>query len=257
MPIPLIDSHAHLDFESFDDDRADVVQRALAAGVERIVTVGTDLASSRRAVELGDEFEPLVAAVGVHPHSAGEFDDADWPELVALWLRPDVCAVGETGLDYHYDFSPRPRQRELFERHLQAAGEVGRPVIIHVREAYEDAFELIGAVGLPAGGVLHCFTGGVTEAERALELGLHISLSGIATFPRAEQIRDAARIVPLDRLLVETDAPYLAPVPKRGKRNEPAFVVHTAQRVAEVRGESYESLCVQTRANTLRLFGLA
>jgi TatD DNase family protein len=256
MSATLIDSHAHLDFEQFDSDREQVLQRARDSGVERIITVGTDLESSVAALQLAQRFDALVAAAGVHPHSAGAFDDGDWPQLAALWAAREVCAVGETGLDYHYDHSPRPRQRELFARHLEASGDVGLPLIIHVREAYDDAFAAIADSGLPSGGVLHCFTGGVAEAEKALELGLYVSFSGIATFPKAETIREAAQRVPADRLLVETDAPYLAPVPKRGKRNEPSFVVHTAQRVAEARGESYDALCAQTRENTRRLFGL-
>lgn len=254
MPASPIDSHAHLDFDAFDADRHEVLERAASVGVDRIVTVGTDLASSRRNVALAAEHERLAPSAGVHPHEAGAFDDADWPALHQLWSDPRVCAVGETGLDYHYDHSPRPRQRELFARQLRAAGEVGLPAIIHVREAYDDAFELVEACGIPAGAVLHCFTGGRRECERALALGLYISFSGIVTFPRAETIREAAEIVPAERLLIETDAPYLAPVPVRGRRNEPGHVVHTARRVAELRGVSFETLCAQTRANTLKLF---
>ena len=165
-------------------------------------------------------------------------------------------AVGETGLDYFYDFSPRERQQALFRRHLEAAGEVGRPVVIHIRDAYDDALALVADVGVPAGGVVHCFTAGPAECERALALGLHISIPGIVTFKNGDSIRAAIPLVPDDRLLVETDSPYLAPIPHRGQRNEPAFVAHTAARVAEVRGVSVEALTATTRANTIRLFGL-
>lgn len=252
----LIDSHAHLDFDKFADDFDDVLARAAEAGVEMIVTIGTDLPSSRRARDLAHRFSHLYASAGVHPHEADKFDDADWPALRALWDDPRVRGVGETGLDYYYDFSDRARQQVLFRRHLEVAGEVGRPVVVHVRDAYDDAFRIAEEVGLPAGGVLHCFTGGPAEAERALALGFHVSFSGIVTFKNAEENRQALPLVPDDRLLVETDSPFLAPIPKRGKRNEPAFVVHTARFVAEQRGIDYAALCALTRANTIRLFGL-
>ncbi|MEZ4465143.1 MAG: TatD family hydrolase [bacterium] len=256
MTTPLIDSHAHLDFDRFDDDREAVLERARDAGVDSILTIGTDLASSLRAVALARAWPRVFASVGVHPHEADAFDDAHWPELTALFRDPRVRAVGETGLDYYYDYSDRGRQQALFARHLELCGEVARPVVVHIRDAFEDTWRLVEAVGLPAGGVVHCFTGGPAECERALELGFHVSLSGVVTFKNAKALREAATLIPADRLLVETDAPFLAPVPHRGKRNEPAFVVHTAREVAALRGESFEALAAATRANTVRLFGL-
>jgi len=256
MDIRLIDSHAHLDGVKFADDREDVLRRARAAGVVAILTIGVDLASSERAVGLATAHEELYATVGVHPHDAARFDDADWPRLCALFSHPKVRGVGETGLDYFYDFSPRDRQQALFRRQLELAGEVGRPVVIHIRDAYDDAFALIAEVGLPAGGVVHCFTGGPSECERALALGLFVSIPGIVTFKNGDSIRAAVPLIPEDRLLVETDAPYLAPLPHRGRRNEPAFVVETARRVAELRGQPLATLAEVTRRNTCRLFGL-
>jgi TatD DNase family protein len=256
MEIRLIDSHAHLDGEKFASDREAVLQRARDAGVVAVLTIGVDLASSERAVALASENDALYATVGVHPHDAAKFDDADWPKLERLWGHPRVCGVGETGLDYFYDFSPRERQQALFRRHLEVAGEVGHPVVIHIRDAYDDAFALIAEVGLPAGGVVHCFTGGPAECARALELGLYVSIPGIVTFKNGESIREAIPLIPDDRLLVETDSPYLAPIPHRGRRNEPAYVVETARRVAEVRGRSLAEIADLTRQNTCRLFHL-
>jgi TatD DNase family protein len=253
----LIDSHAHLDFHHFGDDLPQVLRRAREAGVCRVLTVGTDLASSLHAVELAEERPgTLSAAAGVHPHDAAKHDPAEWPELEALWSSGRVVAVGETGLDYHYNFSPPAVQRELFARQLDAGARHGLPVIVHLREAFDDGFALLGEAALPAGGVLHCFTGGPAEAERALALGLHLSFAGVVTFPKALALREAAALVPGERLLVETDAPYLAPVPRRGKRNEPAYVAHTARCLAGLRGEPPEALAAATTANATRLFGL-
>jgi TatD DNase family protein len=206
----LIDSHAHLDFDKFDEDRPDVLARAAAAGVDTILTIGTDLASSRRALALASkayEGVRIFASAGVHPHQADAFDDAHWLDLTALFIHPRVKAVGETGLDYYYDFSDRGRQQVLFKRHLELCGEVGRPIVVHIRDAFEDTWRLVEAVGLPAGGVVHCFTGGPAECEKALSLGFHISISGIATFKNAHELRAAVALIPDDRLLVETDSP--------------------------------------------------
>lgn len=255
-PPPVIDSHAHLGFDRYADDLDAVLERAAAAGVEVIIDVGTDLPSSERARELAGRHPHIFAAAGIHPHDAAAFDDADWPRLAALWADPRVRAIGETGLDYYYDHSPPERQRALFRRHLEAAGEAGLPVVVHCRDAFDDVFALVEDVGIPGGAVLHCFTGGPAEAERAVALGLHLSISGIVTFKNAGALREAVRAIPDDRLLVETDCPYLAPVPHRGKRNEPAFVVETARAVAELRGVAYPDFCALTRANTIRFFRL-
>ncbi|MCB9529048.1 MAG: TatD family hydrolase [bacterium] len=253
---PLIDSHAHLTFDRYDADRAAVLDRATAAGVEAVITIGTDLASSRAALALAEGDDRLFASAGVHPHDADALADVDWPAFEALWRHPKVRAVGECGLDYYYDHSDRGRQREVFRRHLEAAGVVGLPVVIHIRDAFDDAYADIAAVGLPAGGVVHCFTGGPAECEQALAMGLFVSISGIVTFNNAKDLRAAVPLIPADRLLVETDSPFLAPVPHRGKRNEPANVVHTAREVAKLRGEDFAAVCATARANTIRLFKL-
>jgi len=256
MATPLIDSHAHLTFDRFDDDRDAVLRRAREAGVETVITIGTELHSSLAAVALAERHGMVFASAGVHPHGADEFDDAHWPALAALWGHPRVCAVGETGLDYYYDYGSPERQRRLFRRHLVAAGEVGLPVVLHIRDAFEDAFDLVEEVGLPSGGVVHCFTGGPAECERALALGMYISLSGIVTFKTAQTLRATVSQIPSDRLLIETDAPYLTPVPMRGRRNEPSYVVHTARAVAALRAVEYDAVCSVSRENTIRLFGL-
>ncbi len=250
----LIDSHAHLTFDRFDADRGAVLDRMTEAGVESAITIGTDVDSSEAALKLAESDARLFASAGIHPHQADDFDDARWAELEALWDRERVVAVGETGLDYYYDYSDRARQQALFRRHLEAAKRRAMPAVIHIRDAFDDAFRIMGEVG--AGGVVHCFTGGPAECERALALGFFISLSGIVTFKSAKALRAAVPLIPADRLLVETDAPFLAPTPHRGKRNEPAFVVRTAAEVATLRGQDYADICAASRANTIRLFGL-
>lgn len=254
--IGLIDSHAHLDFDAFESDMEQLLARARQAGVEAVITVGTDHDSSAAAALLARTWPMLFAAAGFHPHDAATFEDRHWPLLEQLWRHERVVAVGETGLDYHYNHSPPATQRDVFARQLTACAEVALPVVIHVREAYDDAFSLIADHDLPAGGVLHCFTGGPRECERALELGLHVSLSGIVTFPKAAELREAVPRIPDHRVLVETDCPFLAPVPRRGKRNEPAYVRHTAEQVAQLRGQSLDELARLTRANTVELFRL-
>ena len=227
VPYPLIDSHAHLDFDRFDSDRDEVLARARAAGIHTIISIGTNIDSSKRTAALARRYEMLHASAGIHPHEAEKFNDADWHILDKLWSSPEVCAVGETGLDYYYDFSDRNRQYRLFERHLEAAVRFDLPVIIHIRDAFEDAFAAIEKTEGNLRGVVHCFTGGPEACMRALDLGMYISLSGIVTFKNARELQSAVPLIPDDRLLVETDAPFLAPVPHRGHRNEPAFVVDT------------------------------
>ena len=252
----LIDSHAHLNFaDAFGADLDAVLDRATAAGVGHIVTIGTSLDSSQRARDLAHTYPQILASAGIHPHQVDEFDDGDWPALRALWADDRVRAIGETGLDYFYDYGDRDRQRSMFRLHLEAARALALPVVVHIRDAFDDAFEITESVGLgPAGGVVHCFTGGASALGRALALGYDIGLSGITTFKSAKALRAAVPMVPLDRLHVETDAPYLAPSPHRGKRNEPAFVADTTRAVAQLRGEALEVLAAAAAANSRRLF---
>ena len=256
MTLGLTDTHCHLDSRSFDADREACIERARAAGVERLTAIGTgegppDLEAG---IRLAERYPFIDATVGVHPHDASKAGEDTWGELAALAAHPKVVAIGEIGLDYHYNFSPPEVQRAVFVRQLELARESRLPVVIHTREAWRDTVELIRRHWPPElGGVFHCFSGGPREAEQALELGFYVSFSGIVTFPRAEEVREAARIVPPDRLLVETDAPYLAPVPYRGKRNEPAWVVETARAVAALRGASLEEIARLTTENWSRL----
>ncbi len=254
----LVDSHCHLDDERFDGDRDEVIGRALEAGVERMLAIGTgggppDL---KAAIRLADRYDCVWATVGVHPHDAAKAGPETAPGLAALARRPKVLAIGEIGLDYHYDFSPREVQQAMFRQQLELARRSSLPVIIHTREAWPDTMAILGEYApMEAGGVMHCFSGGPAEARASVDLGFHLSFGGLVTFPKAESVRAAARETPLERLLVETDAPYLAPAPHRGKRNEPAFLVATTRRLAEARSADPEEIAEATTANFLRLFG--
>jgi TatD DNase family protein len=257
-----IDSHAHLDSAEFDADRAEVLARARAAGVGAIVLVAAprDLAEAARPLALAETDPDLYATVGVHPHDAARIEEDWWPELERLARHPKVVAVGETGLDYYYDHSPRDAQLAAFARQIELARALARPVVCHVRDAHDDARRMLdeAGVGRPGGpgGVIHCFTGNAEQASAYAALGLYVSFSGITTFKTAGPIREAIRVVPRERLLIETDCPFLAPVPLRGRRNEPAFLVHTAQVVAAEAGLSVEALAEQTAANARALFSL-
>ena len=249
----LADSHCHLDHEQFDADREAVIERALAAGVERMVAIGTgdgppDLETG---IRLADRYPAIYATVGVHPHDAAKAEPETFRHMAELLRHPKVVALGEIGLDYHYDFSPREVQRDAFVEQMRVASDAGKPIVIHTREAWEDTLALIERHWKPAGlpGIMHCFSGGPVEAARCVDLGFYLSFGGIVTFPKALELQAAARNAPLDRILVETDAPYLAPVPRRGKRNEPAYVVETARKLAELRGETLESIGATTTAN--------
>lgn len=252
----LVDTHCHLDGKSFDADREAVIERARAAGVEWMVAIGTgdgppDLEAG---IRLADAYPFIYATVGVHPHEAAKATEETWTALAALTAHPKCVAVGEIGLDYHYDFSPRETQKTAFVRQMQIARDAAQPIVIHTREAWDDTIALIRDNWEPAlGGIFHCFSGGPGEARQALDLGFHISFSGIVTFPRATDIHEAARMVPADRLLIETDSPYLAPIPFRGKRNEPAYVQHTAARIAELRGVPLAGIAALTTANWKRI----
>jgi TatD DNase family protein len=249
------DSHAHLDDARFAADRAAVIQRAWDAGVRRILTIGNGTGPEDMGcgIPFADAYEWIYTTVGVHPHDASKVEARHYDMMERLSRHPRVLAIGETGLDYHYDNSPREIQREVFRRQLEMASMLGLPVIVHTREADRDTEEILRASGVSRG-VLHCFTSSRGLAEAALDLGFLISFSGIVTFPNAKELAEIAKTVPADRLMVETDCPYLSPVPHRGKRNEPAFVLETARLVAEIRGVSLDQLASQTSENFTRLF---
>jgi TatD DNase family protein len=252
--VKLTDSHCHLDDAKFDEDRDQVIERALAAGVETMMAIGTgdgppDLET---AVRQADRHAFIYATIGIHPHDACKATSESFAKLRALAAHSKVLAVGEIGLDYHYDFSPRDVQRPVFEQQLEIAAEAGKPIVIHTREAWADTLSILSQ-RWRGQGIMHCFTGDAAQAREALELGFYLSYGGVLTFPKAEGVREAARITPEDRLLVETDCPYLAPVPHRGKRNEPAFLVDTVNRLAQIRGTSPEAIAEVTTRNFERL----
>ena len=257
----LVDSHCHVAEPEFDADRDAVLARAAAAGVTTIVCVGATgpIASNAPALALAGERAGvrIAVAVGVHPHNADTLDDAALATLTRMAGVPGVVAVGETGLDYYYEHSPRDAQRTAFARTVALARKVGLPLVVHVRDAHVDAADILAREGAAAvGGVIHCFTGTRDDVRPYLDLGFHVSVAGIVTFKNAEPLRDAVRQVPLDRLLVETDAPFLAPVPHRGRRNEPAHVRVVAEAVAATRGDPFGALAEATTANATRLFRL-
>jgi TatD DNase family protein len=255
----LIDTHAHLDDEKFQADLPAVLDRAAAAGVARVVTIATTAPSSAACVALAARYPVLAATVGIQPNHVAEAQPGDWDEVVRLATAEGVVALGETGLDRHWDYTPFPAQEDYFARHLDLARKHGLAVVIHCREAEADvvrvlreAYERHG----PVRGVMHSFTGDWPTAEACLAMGLYVSFAGMVTYKNAGNLRDVARRVPLDRLLVETDSPYLSPVPVRGRRNEPAHVVHTAVCLAEVRGIEPAVLAEHTTQNARALLGL-
>ena len=252
----LVDSHCHLDFPDFDLERDAVVARARAAGVGTMVTISTRVAKFATLKAITRQYERIYCSIGTHPHNAAEEPDVTADDLVQIAEDSMVVAIGEAGLDYHYDSSPRDAQREGFLRHIDAARRTQLPLVIHAREADEDVAAILedetGKGAFPF--VLHCFSSGAELARRGLALDGYVSFSGILTFKRSDELRAIAAAVPMDRLLVETDAPYLAPVPHRGRRNEPAYVVETAKVLAEVKGVSPETLAAATTDNFMRLF---
>lgn len=255
--MPLIDSHAHLD--SFGDGLDEVLVRARAAGVTHVITIGASdgLAPNETAVAIAEARPDVWATVGVHPHDARIVDQSCLDTITRLSRSPKVVAIGETGLDYHYDHSPRDVQRRAFRDFLELARAEKKPVIIHTREADEDTIDILReAKADEIGGVIHCFTGGEALAKAAVELGFYLSFSGVITFKNAEPLRAIAAWAPRDRVLVETDCPFLAPIPHRGKKNEPAFVLYTAATIATTWGISASEAHHITAANTARLFGL-
>ena len=252
----LVDSHCHLDFSEFREEREAIIARARSAGVETMLTISTRLDEFQGVRAVAEAHDGIWCSVGAHPHEAKDHADLAPQELVALAAHSKVIGIGETGLDFHYGLSPRDVQERVFRAHIAAARETGLPLIVHAREADREVAHILDEERPPPS-VMHCFSSGRALAEAALALGFYISISGIVTFRNAADLRAIVRDLPLDRLLVETDAPYLAPVPYRGKRNEPAFIAATAAAVAELKGIELQHLAEMTSANFFRLFDKA
>jgi len=255
----LIDTHAHLDDDKFDADRDLVIERAKAAGVSSIIAIGTTAANSAAVNRLAQQYEGIFASVGIHPNHAAEAAADDWDKVVKLAQEPRVVALGETGLDRYWNDTPFELQQDFFDRHLRLMHETGKPIVIHMRDCLDDMLAMLREAHkrAPLIGVMHSYTGDATAAAECMALGLYISFAGMVTFKKSTELREVAASLPAERILVETDSPYLAPEPFRGKRNEPAYVVHTARAIAESRGVSPEDFATQTTANAERLFRLS
>lgn len=255
--INMIDSHLHLDSSDFNADREDVLERARKSGVKKFINAGTTIPSSEAGITLSCVHPDIYPAVGIHPHEAYQLDAIAMESLHKLALSPGVIAIGETGLDYHYNFSLPEIQRTAFRHHIRLAREVKLPLIIHCRDAFGDLIHILREEkGNKAGGVVHCFTGNCDEAERVIEMGFYIGITGIVTFKAATTIIEVVKRLPLDRLLIETDAPYLAPHPHRGKRNEPSLLIHIAEQIAEIKNMPLEDIINATTCNTKTIFHL-
>jgi TatD DNase family protein len=254
--IKLIDSHCHLDMEPFESDRDEVVNRAMDEGIEHIINIGSDRVGNVKCLEVSGQYPHIYSTVGIHPHDAKTLDDKLFDDLKEWAKNPKVVAIGEIGLDFHYMNSPKNVQINAFKKQIALAKELSLPIIVHSREAKEETMEILekDAKGMP--GVLHCFSGDIDMAKKVIDMGFYISIAGPVTFKKAEELREVVKTIPDERLLLETDAPYLSPVPKRGKRNEPAYVKYTAQTVADVRGVTLEDIARITTLNTKRLFSI-
>lgn len=252
----LIDSHCHLDFPDYDGDREAVLQRARAADVGLMLTISTKLSRANDIIALAESYDDVLCTIGIHPHEAEKEPPTTAAALIALTAHPKVVGIGETGLDYFYENSPRQAQQDNFRKHIEACRETGLPLIVHTRDADDDTCDILEEEMAKGAfpGLIHCFTAGEALAKRALDIGFYISVSGIATFKNAQDIRDTLAQVPLERLLVETDAPFLAPVPHRGGRNEPSFVAHTAAQLAQIKDTTPEIIATTTTENFFRLF---
>ncbi len=253
----LIDSHCHLDMKDFHKDREAVMERARKEGIAHMISIGIDVKSSASALALARKYDFISATVGCHPHDADACTAADLRELASMAKAPEVVAWGEIGLDYFRNYSGKENQRKIFQRQLELAQEADLPVIIHDRDAHGEVYAALEKMGKgERRGVIHCYSGDKDLAEAFINLGYYISIPGTVTYKNAAQIRDVAAAIPLDRMLVETDAPFLAPVPRRGKRNEPSFVIHTAREIAELRNIPFEVVAEQTTQNARTIFGL-
>lgn len=251
--ITLTDSHAHYDHKRFDTDRDALLKAMPGRGVDIIINIGSDLPSSKASVKLAEAYSHIYATVGVHPHEAKTLTDAGLEELRQLCSNEKVVAIGEIGLDFHYDFSPRDVQRHWFKRQLELARELDMPVVIHSREANGEVFDTLSASTVRKG-VIHCFPGDAKLAEKYVDLGFYIGIGGVVTYDKTGQLQSVAATVPLERILLETDAPYLTPVPFRGKRNESQYLVHVAEEIAKIKNIGTEAVCKQTTENVKNLF---
>jgi TatD DNase family protein len=249
----MFDSHLHLDDKAFDEDRKQVIERAFAAGVSTLINPGIDYLSTLKAIELAEQYENIYAGVGIHPHEAKSFEPHHLNQFKDLASNPKVIAVGEIGLDYHYNFSPPALRKKVFAAHLDLADELKLPVILHCREAFEDFYAIL-KVYPQLKGVMHCFSGDKAWAKKFLDLGFYFGVTGGITFKKADELREIIRVLPLDKLLVETDSPYLAPHPYRGKRNEPVYIQNIVQALAEIRKIDLEVLEKQLEANLSACF---
>ena len=251
----LIDSHAHLEMEQFDNDRQEVIERACLAGVEYIITVGTNPAFGEKAISIAKQYKNIFVSLGIHPHEAATADDKSLAQMADFARQPEVVAYGEIGLDFFRNLSPREKQIEVFSRQLEIARDLSLPVVIHDRDAHEQVLQLVRSSGVQRG-VFHCFSGDYALAQKCLDLGFYLSIPGTVTFDKAVKICDVVKKVPLEFLLLETDCPFLAPVPYRGRRNEPSFIIHTAKKVAQIKSLRWEDVADTTTRNALNLFRL-
>ena len=252
------DSHCHVDEEKFDEDRNTVLARMREHGITRFAVIGSDMATSRHAIAFAAETEGAVAAAGCHPHEAKGFREEDCPELARWYREGKIRAIGEIGLDYYYDLSPRETQREVCRRQMELAWEIGAPVVFHIRDAHGEMLEIMKSMkSRLTGGIIHCFSGSAEMAREYLRLGYYISFAGPVTFKKAPKLQEAARLVPRERLLIETDSPYMAPEPVRGRRNEPTNVRYVGMKIAELRGETAEEVAAYTTENAMRVYGMA
>ena len=252
----LVDSHAHLDGKQFADDLDETIDRATSYGISNILTIGCDIESSKRSISIAEKYEQIFAAVGVHPHDAKEINTESLKILGSMLRHPKVVALGEIGLDFYRDRSPRDIQRSAFRKQIQLAKEMGKPIIIHDRDAHEEVIQILREENSSeVGGVLHCFSGDLRMARQCLDLGFYLSFTGTITYPKNEETRDIIKAIPIERILVETDCPYLSPQKFRGKRNEPAYVRYTAEKIAEIKKLSIDNVAQITSRNCHDLFG--
>jgi len=252
----LFDTHVHLNSRLYEEDVHEVIERAVETGVTKMAVIGFDMPSNQCAIELAEQYEFIYAVVGIHPSDAKTVTDATWPELIEMLNHPKVVALGEIGFDYYHDTSFNDIQREVFMKQLEIAHEIDLPIVVHMRDSVQDTYEMLRDYAKGLNGVCHCYSGDAEMLLKFLELGFYIGLDGPVTFKNAHSVHKVAKAVPLERLVIETDGPYLTPVPYRGKRNEPAYVTYIAEAIAELKGVSYEEVCRVTMENGLRLYRL-